>query len=227
MHWVLCTQALLVFHSPVDTVVDIRQAEKIYLRAKHPKSFVSLGDADHLLSRKQDAEYVAATIATWASRLTGSPPVVKQRQSGVTRGELVIGEHNHDFTRSIVTDHHFWLADEPVDAGGANLGPDPYEHLLAALGSCTSMTIRMYANHKELPLEDVSVALSYSRQHGEDCRHCDENDTQIGVLSRTISLKGDLTEAQRARLLQIADRCPVHKTLEGKVVIETREAAPA
>jgi putative redox protein len=214
-------KALLVFHSPVDNIVSIKEAEKIYHRAKHPKSFISLGNADHLLTNKQDAEYVASTIATWAVRLVESSSVVNQVESNVNRGELLVEEQNHDFTRNMITDHHFWLADEPVDVGGANLGPDPYEHLLAALGSCTSMTLRMYANRKDLKLDDVRVSLSHTRQHGEDCAHCDEENAQIGVLRRTISLKGDLTEKERQRLLQIADRCPVHRTLEGKIVIET------
>ena len=217
-------KSLLVFHSPTDTVVSIKEAEKIYRRAKHPKSFVSLGNADHLLTGKEDADYVAETIATWAGRLVGEKPLVDLEESGVNRGELLVEERNHDFTRNLITDHHYWLADEPVEAGGANLGPDPYEHLLAALGSCTSMTIRMYANRKGLALDDVKVTLSHSRQHGEDCKHCDEEHTQIGLFNRNISLTGDLTDDQRRRLMEIADRCPVHRTLEGRIVIQTSAA---
>ena len=218
-------KALLVFHSPVDTVVSINEAEKIYRRAKHPKSFVSLGNADHLLTRSEDAQYVAATIAPWVERVIEvQAEPESQENAGIAKGEVEVGERNHEFTRNVYSDHHFWIADEPVEVGGANLGPDPYEHLLASLGTCTSMTLRMYASRKQLPLDDVVVRLDHSRQHGDDCAHCDEENRQIDVLRRTISIKGNLTDEQRERLVQIADRCPVHRTLEGKILIETELA---
>jgi len=217
-------RALLVFHSPVDETVSIKEAEKIYRSAKHPKSFMSLDDANHLLTKATDAEYVAATIAAWATRYIAAPEILEQKPGAVTAGHVVVAEKNKQFTRTVTTNSHEWLADEPTAMGGADLGPDPYEHLLAALGTCTSMTIRMYANHKKLPLDDVTVTLSHDRQHVTDCEGCDEAPKKIEVISRTVTLKGDLSEENRQRLLQIADRCPVHRTLHGELEIQTQLA---
>lgn len=213
---------LLVFHSPMDTVVSVDEAARIYGQARHPKSFISLDDADHLLSRKEDADYVAATLAAWASRYlpTEEEPSPARR---AREGEVEVFEHDHDFLRDIYTDHHVLQSDEPRDAGGSDAGPDPYELLLASLGSCTSMTIRMYANHKDWPLDDVRVRLSHDRVHNEDCRDCDDEKGKVDVIHRYISLEGDLDEKQRERLIQIADRCPVHKTLLNLARIETKE----
>lgn len=211
---------LLVMHSPKDSIVAIQQAEIIYKRAKHPKSFISLDTADHLLSNKNDARYVATVMAAWAEKYIGDN---KEEQviRNIPQGKVWIGEVNQKFTRSIQTHKHTWLADEPVGIGDS-LGPDPYEHLLAALGACTSMTLRMFANRNQIPLEDVEVLIAHHREHGEDCQYCDESNAQVEVLSRKLVLKGNLSEAQRALLLKIADRCPVHKTLQSKVVIETQ-----
>lgn len=215
-------KALLVFHSPVDATVSIGEAEKIYRSAKHPKSFVSLDNADHLLTNAADAEYVATTIAAWASRYINEPENIEQQTSGVTAGHVLVDEKNRHFTRTVISDSHVWLADEPVAAGGLDLGPDPYEHLLAALGTCTSMTIRMYADHKKLPLEDVTVSLSHDRQYNHDCEGCDEKPQKIEVINRIVTLKGDLSDENRQRLLEIADRCPVHRTLKSNLDIRTR-----
>ncbi|OEE73993.1 osmotically inducible protein C [Enterovibrio norvegicus FF-162] len=212
---------LLVMHSPIDSVVSIKEAEKIYLRAKHPKSFVTLDTADHLLTNKDDAQYVAELIAAWSHRYIDLASPIKESSTSIKRGEVLVTEHNKQFTRTIQTDHHQWFADEPVDFGGDNLGPDPYEHLLAGLGACTSMTLRMYANRKNLPLDDVKVTLSHSRQYGDDCEHCDDEHSKVEVLAREIALFGNLTDDERQRLLEIADKCPVHKTLESKIVITT------
>ncbi|OEE58929.1 osmotically inducible protein C [Enterovibrio norvegicus FF-454] len=212
---------LLVMHSPIDSVVSIKEAEKIYLRAKHPKSFVTLDTADHLLTNKDDAQYVAELIAAWSHRYIDLASPIKESSTSIKRGEVRVTEHNKQFTRTIQTDHHQWFADEPVDFGGDNLGPDPYEHLLAGLGACTSMTLRMYANRKNLPLDDVKVTLSHSRQYGDDCEHCDDEHSKVEVLAREIALFGNLTDDERQRLLEIADKCPVHKTLESKIVITT------
>ena len=214
-------KALLVFHSPVDETVSIHEAEKIYRSAKHPKSFISLDDADHLLTRAGDAEYVGATIAAWAMRYVAEPENLERKANGVKEGQVVVAEKNKQFTRTVMTDTHVWLADEPASAGGGDLGPDPYEHLLAALGACTSMTIRMYANHKKLPLDDVTVTLSHDREHVTDCEGCRSEPHQIEVINRTVTLKGDLTEENRERLLQIANRCPVHRTLHSDLRVET------
>ena len=217
-------KALLVFHSPVDEIVPIKEAGKIYRSAKHPKSFVSLDDADHLLTKARDAEYVAVTIAAWATRYIDEPENVEQKTSAVTKGHVMVAEKNKQFTRTVITDSHVWLADEPTAMGGGDLGPDPYEHLLAALGTCTSMTIRMYANHKKLPLDDVTVTLSHDRQHKRDCEGCEETPQKIEVINRTVTLVGDLSEENRQRLLQIADRCPVHQTLKSDLDIQTQMA---
>lgn len=214
-------KALLIFHSPVDQTVSIKEAEKIYKAAKHPKSFVSLDGADHLLTNAADAEYVASTIATWSSRYVTAADAIDRQDNPLSKGNVLIAEKNHQFTRTVLSDSHVWLADEPTSVGGSDLGPDPYEHLLAALGACTSMTIRMYANRKQIPLEDVTVELNHSRQHAKDCEECDVKDSQIEVLSRYVTLKGTLTEQQQQRLLEIADRCPVHRTLHSELEVKT------
>ncbi|MEH6571512.1 MAG: bifunctional alpha/beta hydrolase/OsmC family protein, partial [Halioglobus sp.] len=212
-------KALLVMHSPVDDTVNISEAEKIYVAARHPKSFVSLDDADHLLSRKADSEYVATTIASWASRYL--PAQTASVAVSLATGHVLVEEKNHRFTQHVHSDSHYWLADEPRSVGGDNTGPDPYEHLLAALGACTAMTLRMYADRKSLPLENVKVELKHSRDYHKDCEGCDEQPARIEIIDRVISLTGDLTEAQRDRLLQIADRCPVHRTLHSELQVKT------
>ena len=213
--------ALLVMHSPLDNVVSIEQAEKIYKRAKHPKSFVTLDSADHLLTDKADAAYAADVIAAWAARYLPKPADPFVGLPIPASGQIGVYEYNHRFTRTVLADKQHWLADEPAHVGGDELGPDPYEHLLAALGACTSMTVRMYANRKGLDLQDVQVLLEHSRQHGEDCQHCDDQHAKVEVLARKVKITGDLTPEQRQRLLEIADLCPVHKTLSGKIVITT------
>jgi uncharacterized OsmC-like protein/alpha/beta superfamily hydrolase len=217
-------KALLVFHSPVDATVSINEAEKIYRQAKHPKSFVSLDDADHLLSKAKDAEYVANTIAAWATRYVAEPENIEQKAGTVNAGHVMVAEKNKQFTRTVISDSHAWLADEPIAVGGQDLGPDHYEHLLAAPGTCTSMTIRMYANHKKQPLDDVTVTLSHDRQYIDDCEGCDEKPQKIEVIYRTVTLKGDLSEQNRQRLVEIADRCPVHRTLKSDLEIRTQLA---
>ena len=217
-------KALLVLHSPTDTTVSINQAEQIYKAAKHPKSFISLDNADHLLSKQPDAEYVAQTIAAWAGRYVGADQSVTIESSSIKGGEVVVEERNTGFTQNVTTDTHFWLADEPVSVGGSDLGPDPYEHLLAALGTCTSMTLRMYANRKKWPLQQAEVHLRHYRDHGADCAHCDDQRPQVDVIDRQISLTGELDNSQRQRLMEIADRCPVHRTLHGKIRINTVES---
>ncbi len=224
-HLASLKSALLVMHSPTDNVVAIDNAEKIYVAAKHPKSFVSLDNADHLLSNKQDSKYVAATIAAWALRYIPNTNTAPTAIPSVEKGHVIVSEKDKVFTQDIFTHSHHWLADEPATVGGANLGPDPYAHLLAALGACTSMTMRMYANRKKWPVDQVSVELSHNREHGEDCANCDEQHPQIDVINRTVTIEGDLTDEQRQRMIEIADRCPVHKTLHGKIDIRTTAAS--
>jgi len=214
-------KALLVFHSPLDNTVPIEQAGLIFTAAKHPKSFVALDGADHLLSKVGDAQYVANTISAWASRYIDQESTT---QPSVEKGEIYVSEGNYKFLREVSSDNHQWLADEPKQVGGDDLGPDPYEHLLAALGTCTSMTIRMYANRKDWPLKDIHVELEHSRQHGADCENCEDANSKIEVITRAIKLSGPLDKDQREQLIKIANRCPVHRTLEGDLRIETVSA---
>jgi len=211
--------ALLVFHSPLDAIVPIDEAAKIYQAARHPKSFISLDKADHLLSKAQDSEYVATTIASWASRYLelgeGDPG---EKLPDLIDGEVLITELNHRFLRGMYNNSHFLRADEPQKYGGSDLGPTPYDLLLMSLGACTSMTLRMYANRKKLPLEDVQIRLLHERVHAEDCIDCNDS---IERITRRISLVGDLDSEQRQKLLEIADRCPVHRTLENNPQIVT------
>lgn len=224
-------KALLVFHSPVDQVVSIDEATRIYVAAKHPKSFISLDRADHLLSDKDDADYVAAVIIAWVSRYLAESSSVEKSSVNhhheddlpiIHPGTVIVSERDKKFTREIFTHQHRFLSDEPVEQGGADLGANPYELLLAALGSCTSMTLRMYANHKKLDLQDIEVTLRHSRVHLDDCATCDDRKALIDMISREIRLAGQLTEDQRKRLLEIANKCPVHKTLMNEIVIETK-----
>lgn len=211
-------RALLIFHSPTDEIVDIGEAGRIYAQAHHPKSFISLDGADHLLTDKRDALYIADTLAAWANRyLFADEP--GEHLEAVAPAEVLVTERNRRFTRCIYTDDHAFVADEPAASGGDNLGPDPYELLLAALGSCTSMTVRLYANRKQWPLDDIEVTLSHTRDYARDCEDCDG---KIDVLERRIRLDGDrLSAEQRERLLEIANRCPVHRTLSGPIEIPT------
>ena len=211
-------KALLVLHSPIDLTVDISDAEKIYKAAKHPKSFVSLDTADHLLSKSIDSEYVAQTISGWASRYIPVPEIFRRV---LATGHVLVAELDHKFQQEVFTDHHHWYADEPTKLGGQNTGPDPYEHLLAALGACTAMTIRIYANLKKIPLEHVEVSLSHERNYLEDAGKAEEQDSQIEALIRNVQLIGPLNDSDKARLMAIAERCPVHRTLHNNPQVVT------
>lgn len=207
-------KALLVMHSPIDDVVEITEAEKIYKAAMHPKSFVSLDNADHLLKNSKDSEYAAEVIAAWASRYVSSD--VKSYTAEVSKGHVLVEEKDHKFTQHVSTSSHYWLADEPINVGGKNTGPDPYELLLASLGACTSMTLRMYAQHRKLPIEHIKVELSHTRNYSDDCDNC-EQQNGIEAIVRNISFVGNLDAQQQTRFLEIADKCPVHKTLHSNV----------
>lgn len=208
---------LLVFHSPFDAVVDIDNASKIFLAAKHPKSFVSLDHADHLLTQRQDAQYAAAVLAAWASRYLDAEAGPVEVVPGVRVAEAGEGR----FAQLVAAGRHRFLADEPAAVGGDDSGPGPYDLLLASLGACTSMTLRMYAEQKKWPLARVTVDLKHDKVHAEDCAECDTKEGRIDRIERVVTLEGELDEAQRARLLEIADKCPVHRTLHSEVWINT------
>ena len=213
-------KALMVFHAPRDATVGIENAGEIFQAAKHPKSFVSLDDADHLLSRKQDAVYVANVLAAWAGRYLDQPDETEAPQAAP--GTVVVQETGEGrFTQRIAAGKHALGADEPADYGGDDTGPTPYDLLLAGLGACTTMTVRMYAARKRLPLDRVTVTLSHKKIHAEDCAGCETREGRIDRIARSLTLEGPLDEAQQARLLEIADKCPVHRTLKSEVLIET------
>jgi uncharacterized OsmC-like protein/alpha-beta hydrolase superfamily lysophospholipase len=223
-------KALLIFHSPTDDTVGIDNASHIFLAAKHPKSFISLAGADHLLSRRSDDDYVARVIAAWAARYLDmdvqdsaaddepaedTPPgvvAVRETRRGKFQQEVVLGRHR-------------LLADEPVKDGGLDSGPGPYDLLLAALGACTAMTVRLYADLKQIPLTRTRVRLHHEKIYAKDCAECETKDGKIDHIDRAIAFEGELSAEQRAKLLEIADKCPVHRTLESEVNIRTREEA--
>lgn len=219
--------ALLVLHGPRDAVVGIENASAIFMAARHPKSFVSLDDADHLISREADAEYVADLISGWSMRyLDFAPePMRPDAPEGVVR---VAEAEASGFRQDIaIGGLHQLVADEPVAMGGTDLGPSPYQLLSAALGACTTMTIRLYARRKGIPLGHVACDVTHDKCHTEDCEECDKSELKIDLFRRKIRLEGDLTDDHRASLLAIADKCPVHRTLHGQALIETELAGLA
>ena len=217
-------KALLIFHSPTDEIVAIDNASRIFAAAKHPKSFVSLAGADHLLSRRSDAAYVANVIHAWAERyLEGPQPASEAAGDAKTVVLRETGEGR--FQQEVTVGTHRFLADEPLEVGGLDSGPGPYDLLLAGLGACTAMTLRLYAERKALPLERVTVRLNHSRIHAADCEDCETKEGMLDRIDRAITLRGALDAEQRRRLLEIADKCPVHRTLTSEIDIRTVEQA--
>ncbi len=224
-------KALLIFHAPRDQIVGIENAGAIFQAAKHPKSFVSLDDADHLLTRRADAIYVADVLAAWAARYIGETEKRLPEPMAPEEGTAVVSERGADPARGIsrlaqeiLVGHHRLTADEPTEAGGSDLGPNPYDLLLAALGACTSMTLRLYADHKQWPLERTRVRLSHQKIHAADCADCETREGKIDQIEREIELAGPLDATQRQRLLEIAEKCPVHRTLHSEIKIRSRLA---
>ncbi|HEY3792231.1 MAG TPA: bifunctional alpha/beta hydrolase/OsmC family protein [Bradyrhizobium sp.] len=218
-------KALLVMHSPTDDTVGIDNATRIFVAAKHPKSFVSLSGTDHLLSKKSDAVYVADLIAAWVMRyLDPAAPEQAAASSAAPRQVVVRETRDSKYQNDVIVGPHHLFADEPAAVGGADTGPGPYDYVLAGLGACTSITMRMYADRKSLPLDRVTITLSHSKIHAEDCAECE---TKVGMLDqfdRVIAMEGALDADQRKRLMEIADKCPVHRTLESEIHIVTRAA---
>jgi uncharacterized OsmC-like protein/alpha-beta hydrolase superfamily lysophospholipase len=232
--------ALLVMHSPVDQSVSVDHAARLYTAARHPKSFVGLDGADHLLTDAADAEFAATMIASWADRyLVDESGASKAPEPGTRASQVLVAETTQGaFLNHVVVGRHRFLADEPTSIGGFDAGPSPYDLMSAALGACTSMTLRMYADRKELPLERVLVEVTHDRVHADDMiDDTTDDDTAddtaggttrrpalIDRFTRTIHLEGDLADATVERLLAIADRCPVHRTLEASSRIDTHLA---
>ena len=210
-----------MLHAPRDATVGIENASGIFLAARHPKSFITLDDADHLVTCEADATYAADIIATWSSRYLGTAvaPEVGSAPGGIVR----VSEHDAGGFRQDVSIgvRHRLLADEPEEVGGTDTGPNPYDLLSAGLGACTAMTIRLYARRKAIPLTHVAVDVRHDRDHLKDCADCDQNAPKVDVFTRIIRLQGDLSDDQNADLLRIADKCPVHRTLVKTSVVET------
>lgn len=218
-------RALLILHAPLDEVVGIEHARAIYDAARHPKSFVALDGASHLLPRPDDARYVADVIAAWASKYlpaakapdpsTGAPPPGFVRVSETREGR---------YTQDVWAGRHTMRADEPEDVGGLDAGPPPYDFLLTALGACTSMTLRMYAEHKGIAIDRITVDLQHERIHAGDCSDCETKKGKLDRITRYVKIEGDIDDATRERMLEIADKCPVHRTLTSEVKVVTRHA---
>jgi uncharacterized OsmC-like protein/alpha-beta hydrolase superfamily lysophospholipase len=218
-------KALLIMHAPTDDTVGIDNATRIFTAAKHPKSFVSLAGADHLLSDRRDSSYVADVIAAWASRYLEPAGLQQAADLDDKPREVVVREtRNAKFQQGVSIGPHRLLADEPVAAGGQDTGPAPYDFLLAGLGACTSMTMRLYADRKSLPLERTTVTLRHSKIYAQDCAECETRTGMLDQIERIISMDGALDAEQRKKLLEIADKCPVHRTLTSEIRIVTRSA---
>lgn len=216
--------ALLVMHSPVDTIVDVDNARRIFDAARHPKSFIALDGADHLLTEPADAIFAAGMLAAWASRYAFDPvpeTIIPSPAANPAEGLVVVSESGAGgLAQNIIIGQHRITADEP-DPIGSDTGPSPYDFLLAGLGACTSMSVRMYAERKKWPLQKVTVTLRHHRVHAQDCMDSETTTGQVDRIERVIRFEGDLDDTQRQRLRHIAERCPVHRTLHSGVIIDT------
>lgn len=215
-------KAILLFHAPQDTIVGIENAEAIYKAARHPKSFVSLDGADHLLMDQKDSLYVGEVIAGWAKRYLS----IEEKEALPTTNHQVVAslDAQDGFTTQLKAGKHSLTADEPTSFGGNDFGPSPYELVSSGLSACTVMTLQMYAKRKNWPLQNVTVHTSFGKFHAVDCEQCETDSAKLDTFEREIQLEGDLNQKQRERLLQIADKCPVHKTLHGNVQVITKLA---
>jgi putative redox protein len=215
-------KALLVMHSPTDDTVGIDNATRIFVGAKHPKSFVSLSGADHLLSQRRDSAYVAEVIVAWATRYVDLAGATIAEAQDKPRQVVVQETRNSKFQNTVAIGPHHLLADEPRAAGGDDSGPGPYDFLLTALGACKSMTMRLYADRKSFPLERATVTLNHSKIYAKDCAECETRDGMLDQIEVAIGLEGPLDADQRRRIHEIADKCPVHRTLTSEIRIVTR-----
>lgn len=216
-------RALLVFHSPRDDIVGIDNAAAIFTAAKHPKSFISLDDADHLLTGREDAVYVADVLAAWAGRYLGGEPEMASLAPPADAAVVRVAETGGGaFQQVVFAAGHRLLADEPADVGGLGSGPSPYDFLSAALGACTSMTLRMYANRKGLEVGRITVDVAHGKVHAKDCIECGEGrEGRIDRFERRIAVAGPVSAELEAKLVEIAGKCPVHRTLEANSAVVT------
>ncbi len=208
-------KAILVMHSPQDRTVEVENARRIYGTAHHPKSFVSLDGADHLLTRKEDSLYAGEMIACWVKRYINQP----KKEALKVKKQVAVRLGSEGLTTDVMVRQHQLTADEPESVGGNDFGPTPYELVAAGLGACTAMTIQMYARRKKWPVEEVIVHLDHKKTYAQDVAN--EKPVKLDQFNKEITFKGDLTEEQKQRLLEIADKCPVHRTLHGKVEVNT------
>ena len=209
---------ILILHSPQDLIVDIRHAAQLYEKAFHPKSFISLDGADHLLSNPADSEYVGEMVSSWSKKYISSPTI-----SNDTKGhEVKVRLAGPGYTTEVKTPYHHLLADEPEEVGGNNLGPTPYDLLMAALGTCTAMTLQMYANRKKWDLKEITVFLDHDKVHRKDGEDFEKNVSKVSRFTRYIEILGEVDEEQEQKLIEIADKCPVHRTLKENIIIETK-----
>jgi putative redox protein len=213
---------LLVLHAPRDPVVSAREASRVFAAASHPKSFIALDGADHTISEPTQAQHVAGLITAWAEPYLPEP--TPSSPADPTGSVVVTDAGTGRYTQKIITGRHLLTADEPVSVGGVDAGPSPYELLLAALGACTSMTLRMYADRKGLPLHRTTVRLRHDRVHAKDCDQIEQSIGKLSRIHREIEVEGPLNDEDRQRLVEIADRCPVHRTLSSEIVFETMQA---
>ncbi|WP_055443475.1 bifunctional alpha/beta hydrolase/OsmC family protein [Lacinutrix himadriensis] len=211
---------ILVMHSPTDTIVGIKNAEEIYHNAHHPKSFITLDGADHLLSNSKDSMYAGNMIGTWSQRYFETV----ENEMLETKGEQLVGHLNvveDNFTTTIQTKNHNMIADEPASIGGDDFGPSPYDYLSAGLAACTVMTLKMYAQRKKWDLQEVFVYITYSKKHSDDLLIEVDTPTRFDHLQKKLKFVGNLDDKQKQRLKEIASKCPVHKTLQSEVLIDT------
>ncbi|SMF26812.1 alpha/beta fold hydrolase [Pseudobacteriovorax antillogorgiicola] len=214
--------AVMVMHGPGDQTVSIDHAARIFKSANHPRSFISLDQADHLLSNKKDADYVATVLGAWVSRfLEESEEEANETHDSESTLVELRGVGNHEYTHLIRARQHQLLADEPKSLGGDDLGMGPYDLLLSSLGACTAMTVKMYARRKEWPVDDVEISLEHQKIHGKDCETCDNKTGRVDQITKTIKIKGNLSSEQTERLREIAEKCPVNRTLKSEVAMKT------
>lgn len=209
---------LLVMHAPQDETVGIGNATEIFLAAKHPKSFISLDEADHLLSNPSDAAFAAQAMTGWLSRYV---PVDTPEEDDALGNVRVMETGEGRFQNMVRAGRHRLFADEPTEMGGLDSGPTPYDFLSIALGACTSMTLRLYADHKNIPLGRVSVDVAHEKVHAADCAADVSSHRKIDRFTRIIAVDGEVTEELRAKIIEIANKCPVHRTLESASVVST------